>query len=462
MSLRAADLRFALPAAARSAVVLGDVEGWREGLDRAGIEAAQPPPMVVAAAGRAREAQALEPRLLIIDGGARVGKGWSTTTIVPLPNPDEPELLLPTGGGDAVRYAIRHWRAGGLRNTVAREALARGVPLPGRRRVTVAARKAGPPFFVARALEVVSATETEWFAAFGRFADAFSRGVFSLLPRGRTEPEWVVKFARLPGLGHLFDGDERGLAEARRAPAVVADRAPRLVARFAVEGLEASVETAATGERLPILLEQSEHSDGLAAIERVAGWIRDLAAETVGPAEALEPERRRVEDALARATTHGLQATPLSFGGVRPVFQHGDLNSDNVFLATDGLELVDWESARRFGFPLWDVFFFLTDALAIVDGVDSQDARIDHFVRLWRGEIPSSAVLFRWTRAVAEASGVDASAVGELATALWFSYALSDTEELAQLGRTDLEPPTLKIARRWVSEPGLGPGWQPA
>jgi hypothetical protein len=460
LSLRAADLRFTLPASPRSAVVLGELDDWREGLERAGIEAGAEPELVVAPAARVREALALGPRLLVVDGITSGLDGWSRRTIVPLPHPAEPELLLPVGGGSAVRYAIRRWRIRSVRNTVARELLARGLAPPGRRRVTVAARSGGPPFFVARALEELPTNEAGWFAAFDRFAGAFSRGAFYLFPPGAKAPEWVVKFARQPGLAHLFEGDERGLAAAARGPALVARRAPRLVTRFEIDGLHASVETAATGERLPTLLERSKPTRGLAEIDRIAAWLVDVAAATKSTPAALEPERRQLEELLAR----GLLTPPLDLGDVPAVFQHGDLNAENMFVRSDDFEVVDWESATSHGFPLWDLFFFLTDALAIVDGVDSEEARTRHFVRLWRGELESSRVLYRWTRSLAEAVALPTAAVGALATALWVSYAVRDSEQLARLAEvepTPGEPPTLQIARRWLSEPGLGPSWQP-
>jgi hypothetical protein len=461
MSLRAADLRFTLPQAPRSAVVLGELDAWRDGLQRAGIEGGADPDLVVAPADRAQEAVALGPKLLLLDGGSPRLGGWSTQTIVPLPTPAEPELLLPAGGGNAVRYAIRRWRAGSFRNTVARELLARGMAPPGRGRVTVAARSGGPPFFAARALQELPTAEAGWFAAFGRFADPFSRGAFYLFPTDAREPEWVVKFARLPGLVHLFDSDERGLAEAARAPALVATRAPRLLTRFEIDGLHASVETAATGERLATLLERSNRARAVSEIERIAAWLVDVAAATTAGPAALEPERRRLEELLA----HGLPTPPLELDGVPAVFQHGDLNAENVFVRNADFEVVDWESATTHGFPLWDLFFFLTDALAIVDGVDSEDARARHFVRLWRGELESSRVLFRWTRTLADAAAVPATALGALATALWVGYAARDSEHVARLAAlepTAAEPTTLRLARRWLSEPGLGPGWQPA
>jgi hypothetical protein len=245
LSLRRADIRFALPRPVRSAVVLGDMPAWEDGLREAGIEAASPtrgqaPQLVVAPARLAAQALALTPELLVLENGApRIldRQEWSMRVLLLLPDRDHPELLLPAGAGDAVRYAVRHWRgattaATRARNLVARELLARGVVPPGRAATTVAARTGGPPFLVAAALEALPVGDVRWFAAFGPWAHAFSRGAFYLFPPEEAEPAWVLKFARVTGLRGLFDKDEEGLRVAERAGSVVDVDADHVVAAF--------------------------------------------------------------------------------------------------------------------------------------------------------------------------------------------------------------------------------------
>jgi hypothetical protein len=125
--------------------------------------------------------------------------------------------------------------------------------------------------------------------------------------------------------------------------------------------------------------------------------------------------------------------------------------------------VLDWESAREHGLPLWDLFYFLTRAIGVLDDLQTEAEREEHFVRLWRGELPSSELLFGWTRRAVTASGVPPAAVGPLATLLWLSYALLDLDEAVEIeqatGDAPPQPTTALFARRWLSEPGLGPGW---
>jgi hypothetical protein len=409
--------------------------------------------------------------MLVLENAGRgsLPAGWSTRVLLLLPDRDRPELLLPAGAGAAVRYAVRHWRGGTTgvmraRNLVARELLARGVVPPGRAATTVAARTSGPPFLVAAALEALGVDGVQWFLAFGPWAHSFSRGAFYLFERHEAQPAWVVKFARIPGLRRLFDKDEQGLRLAERAGAIVGEHAPRLVGRFEAGGLEASIETAATGSRLADLLRSPVHRhERTATLERIAAWIVEVARETSSSPATLEPELRWLAAEVAPAwTEHGLpDGVVEDLQGLPAVMQHGDLWADNIFVHRDGFTVVDWESVQAHGMPLWDMFYFLTDALAIVAGVSSEDEREEHFVRLWRGDLSSSEVLFRWTRATAEASRVPPEAVGRVATMLWLSYALGDIARSERRGESTAakEPSTLRFARRWLSDPALGPGW---
>jgi hypothetical protein len=426
VTLRRADVRFFLPQAIARAHVLGGLTAWEEGLREAGVELVPDGDLVVAPASLAAEACALRPELLVLEGGGKA-PGYATRAVQPLPDRDRPELVLPVGGGAATRYAIRHWRPG-LRNRAAAEALARGMRLPGRPRTVLGSRTEGAPFIVAPALAELGLERAEGFAAFGRWADRLSRGAWFLFAPDAAEPGWVVKFARVPGTRRLFDADERGLRLAAEAGEPVASHAPRLVTRYTAGGLDASVETAAVGEPLA----------GREAIDRIAGWVVAVARATASPSP------RRVHESLP----------PL-----RTVFQHGDLSDENVFVRDGSFTIVDWESARADGMPLWDVFYFLTHALAAADGVASEEEREQHFVRLWRGELPASQTLRRWALAAAEATDVPHEAIGQLATLLWTTYAENDARHAARVGSA--VPATVRFARRWASDPALGPGWSP-
>ena len=479
MSLHRADVRFALPGSPRTAVVLGGLTGWEEGLRQGGVEVGTTgaADLAVAPAALAVEAAATGAPMLVLEGARRhraaAASGYSVQAVLPLPDARTPELLLPLGQRAAVRYAVRRWRPGTTplettRNLAARELIARGIAPPGRAPTAIAAREAGPPAFVAAAAELVGTVRLDWFAAFGLWPNPETRGAFFLFERGRPEPDWVVKFARIPGLERVFDGDAAGLARAADAGGLVAAAAPRLLGRLDADPLCASVETAAHGERLSTILRGgAARADKLALVERFAEWLVAVARQTAAPAATLAPERERLErEVVPRWTGRGLPADVVArLPSLASVFQHGDLWGDNIFVAKTGFGVVDWESAKTHGAPLWDLLYFLTGALALADGARTDDETLEHLVRLCRGELPSSAVLFRQLRVGAAATDVPPEAIGPLAALLWTSYALLDSEHAERVARsegvaTPAVPLTVRIAERWLTDPGLGTGWR--
>src|SRR5204862_5988637 len=90
-----------------------------------------------------------------------------------------------------------------------------------------------------------------------------------------------------------------------------------------------------------------------------------------------------------------------------------------------GFTAVDWESARRHGFPLWDLLYFLVDALVHLDGAWQPERRESHAARLLLGETASSEVLFRWVRKAVQALELPTDTVGAIATLAWLHHGLS-------------------------------------
>ena len=113
--------------------------------------------------------------------------------------------------------------------------------------------------------------------------------------------------------------------------------------------------------------------------------------------------------------------------------------------------------------PLWDLLYFLTAALALVDGASSEAEKEEHFVRLHRGELPSSRLLFEWTRRVAEASASPPEAVGALATlrVLWLAGEDSGHAQKSAAAGADLRRAALRAARPSAGSPTRrsAPGW---
>jgi hypothetical protein len=412
--------------------------------------------------------------MVIIEGrgAARVLRraGYAVTRWAPLGDPARPDLLLPLDQPSAARYAIERWivpetRVKQLRNRAVVALATRGAWPPPAPIVTIATKPEGRASLLTAAGSA-GVEAGELFVSLGG-ADDLARGVAHLFKEGEPAPDWVLKFARAPGYTRPFDLDERGLALAAEIGGRVAEHAPRLVGRFQVQGMEASIETAARGMRMVNFLKApGARAPKLAAVERVAEWIVDIGSETRGTPETLDAERKRLRDEVLPAWTHmGVRSSLVDELPPLPsVMRRGDLGAWNLVVDDDDFTAVDWETAHRGGFPVWDLLYFLTDALAHLEGASRDDGR-DEFARaLFRGEQRSSPVLFRWVRRGVEALSLPADAVGPIATLCWLSVGLAHVRrgETARAIRPGAEvqiPPAERIAPLWMADPLLGPSW---
>ena len=484
MSLRRVDARFVLPYPPASVRVVGSLEGWVEGLRQADVrvhtateEHDGTPDLVVASAGDVDQAASLAAPTMLVEGREvrRIRRMYPVVeSFLPIPSVVAPSLIVPLRHGAALDYAIKHWSLAQsvrrrARNRVARSLLARRALPALRPLVTVATRAPGQPFMIRAAESVGVAEPDEWFLTL-HSADALARGVFHVFPAGSAEPSWALKFARVPGYTQPFDRDERGLRIAVAGGEIVRRRAPRLLGRFEVAGLPASVETQAVGSRLThLLLGRAGRAEKVKAIETVAGWTLDLARATARPSNLLSWERGRLEETVVpRWLDRGVPADLVRrVGRVPGVLQHNDLGSWNIVARWPGeFTAVDWESARAVGFPLWDLVYFLTDALMHLDGASSSAVSRDaHNVRLFRGELPSSDILFRWLRWSAEALAIPLESVAPIVTLCWLHHGLSGgvRREWADLYTPGTAAPDLadaeRIAHLWLRADGLGSEW---
>lgn len=456
---------------------MGDGDGWGEALERAEVRApaaGQSPDLAVARAADAPAAIATGARAIVLEGegdaNSLASAGYHVARWAAVPGISAPEVFLPLYEPSAARYALTRWMVPEARWKVARNRALSALVARGRWPsragvVTVATRQGGAPFFVALSIEL-GTRPGSCFATLGG-ADDLSRGVFHVFAPGERGPEWVLKFARVPGYSDPFDLDESGLALAARAGGVVARHAPRFVGRLQVRGLEASVETAATGERLVNFLKSpGPRRAKLDAVERVAGWIVDISRATGSTPAELDAERTRLRDEVLPAwADHGVPHDLLDrVAGVGAVFRRGDLGSWNLVVDGDDFTAVDWETAQPHGFPLWDLLYFLSDALALMDGAEEGARRDEYVQRLFRGEERSSAVLFDWVRRAVAASPLAPEQVGAVATLCWLSVGLAhvrrkDRVDAAGSGSGVVVPPAERVAPLWLSDPALGPGW---
>jgi hypothetical protein len=204
----------------------------------------------------------------------------------------------------------------------------------------------------------------------------------------------------------------------------------------------------------------------LAAVERIAAWIVEVARQTAAARPAIEPELARLrrdvvpawsEDGAGDDLLDGLERVPA-------VLQHNDLGTWNVVVDGTGFTAVDWESARAAGLPLWDLLYFLSYAVVAVDRV-ALPQHEQHLVDLFLGRGPSAPLLFRWVRRAVAELGIDADAVGRLATTCWLHHGRSHVRRDAAVRAAGGEPAEAitslprRLARRWLREPGLGAGW---
>ena len=461
--------------------MLGGLDEWRAGLSSAGIEVLGngadrgSPDLVVSPARLAREARNFGARSIILEGPTRgrfPGGSYQLQTLLLRPTRDRPTLALPLDQQLPVVYALeswsvvdRRWKAARLR--AARGLLTRGLfPAWASPVVTVATQAADPPAMVAAAGRLGVPADARWFLTFGQ-GDALSRNAFQLFRAGFDKPEWILKFARVAGYSKRFSDDERGLDLARGAGDVIAAHTPRLVGRFDVQGVHASLETAATGRRLrDILLAPGDRKVKLELIESIAGWILELGRLSRTPPEAIEAERERLRAEVVpswRELGAGLELVD-SLPPLPGVMQHNDLGTWNVVADGGDFMVVDWETARETGLPLWDLLYFLADALVLLDGSAGPEHFPAQIARLFACQAPSSPLLFSWIRRAVEATGVPPEAVGSIATLCWLSHSLSAGAHNMDLATwTPQDPPRTHgiegIASAWMTHPDLGPHW---
>ena len=477
MSLRRVDIRFALSEPVQRALVLGGLPGWREGVEAAGGDAAAvDPTLVVAPSSHIEEAIAQRVPSAVIEGrgsAPRLRQAYAhVARFLPAPTLDSPELLLPLDDPRPGVYVARNvlpatpvWKA--VRNRVVGAMLSRGAFPEVRPVLTVGQQTQAPPFLVAAAEPLGVPRDAAWFLTLGR-GDALTRAVFHLFPPGEAEPEWVLKFARVPGWKTPFDRDEQGLSLAALSGNGVAAHAPSLIGRFEACGLHASVETAAVGETLTRYLTRvGDRGAKVRAVAAVADWVIEMGATSRRSSAALEPERQRLTaDVLPRWPGERVPADLVeTIQKIDGVLQHNDLGCWNIMRNKATFTVLDWESAREVGFPLWDLLYFLTDALTHLDGEwGSPEDRDAYARRLFRGEARSSPLLFDWIAKGARAAGVELADVGPVATLCWLHHGSSYDERSAAAATFAPDLPTppavaRRVAMLWLADPELSPRW---
>jgi hypothetical protein len=493
VSLRAADARFVLPGPVTRAVVSDTLPRWRDALRAAGYEVKDLSDpwtgtlpgidLVVAPLGPATTDPALDSQQCLLTGWVPSGplrrRGLHTIRYLALAGSSGPRVLVPLNHRAAVRYLLTSWsrprsRMARLRNRLVSAAVRFRVPVDRVVRgsvLTAAVRRTGQPLVLARAATDGAPLDGEWILVLGD-GDDLQRAVFHVFATDSQVPVWAVKLSRVSGYSLPFDRDEVGLHLAAEAGPLTAAHAPRLIGRCVVESLHVSVETAAVGRPMhEFLISASPAQHKRQLVEAVAAWTLALGRESRSDPVTLAAERVRLRE-LATATPGqpGLAGRLVDdLGPTAGVLQHNDLGCWNVVVNGDDFTVLDWESARRPGLPLWDLVYFLTDALLRLESGYDRSSVTDRVVRLFRGELASSELLFRWIRVGAEAAGVPPESVGPIVTLGWLHHAASPEQRAQRLGdlteagtQTDRRAEITLWARTlpaWLDDPCLGPTW---
>lgn len=474
MTLRRIDARFLLPFLPETATVLRGAEAWSAALARVGIgepAADGRPDLVVAGSAAASRAWSSSARAVLVEGARPTAVGWDTRSFLPLPSLTDPAVIVPLDRPAVLRYVARTWAHPNSRVKLVRKRLAvalvgQAASLTRRPTLTVGLRSSGvaQPFLVAGAAGLGVPANADWHLVCGQ-GDELSRGAFVLFPSRARRPEWVLKFSRASGYTDPFERDERGLGLAASAGGSTAAHAPRLLGRAVVLDHHISLETAAPGGRVSALLRSAvSRRRKERIVDAVADWVLRVGRETGGGVGSAAAEVERLaRDLVPSWHAYGVQPSLLDgLERLSGVLQHNDLGSWNIVADDRGrFTVLDWESARPSGLPLWDLLYFLADALTLLDGTAGDPGG---FTRLFRGEAPSSTRLFAWTRRAVESLAIPPSAVGAIATTCWLHHGLSRLARADALGRHVEQAAALgwradSYANAWLSEPGLGPGW---
>lgn len=422
--LRALDLRFLLPELPGSVRLVGEPSGWREGLATAGIPIVDGDAPLTVAAGRVAGAIG-SPNVIVLGArGARALRraGYATRVVLV-----RPHVFVPLDARSACAHVLfaRHPRRSAPKRLAARGAVAAlrlGIPVGPA--AIVATRREARPLLLATAEETKAPTTDDWCVLRGG-GDDLQRLV--CLCFAGPSPRTAVKWTRVPGNAGPFERDAAAGATLGLLPESVRGHAVHHYGRFQIGELAGVAESAAPGIPLQDVLEAGGDEHGV--IDAVAHWIVELGAAS------------RDDDG---------------------VFQHTDLGTWNVLVDGAQFTVVDWESSRR-GEPLWDLAYFLSDALT-ARGARDPAARVQAILALHRGESPESERFFDWIDRAAQAAGVEA--VGEVLLRCWQHHARSHGKR-ADRGRTlrgataaaDDRGPLERLAEPWQDDPELGAGW---
>jgi hypothetical protein len=478
VNLRDADLRFLLPEPPQSVALLDAPPAAAEAWRAAGVEIVQAqgsarPHLVVAPRPRLEDALQRQPEMLVVYG--RVSRrrlataGYRAAHLLALPSPHGPRLVLPLTSGRAIDSALsrvgqRRLSRSAARRSAGRLLLRSGWAPPGAT-VTVAARSAPRPWLMGHLdADTRDAVRTDWYLWLGE-GDPLQRAVLHI---PTSSGGYAIKFSRVAGNAAPFRNEARASQAAAQLPRELARHVPRIYRSSSDGQLPFVVETRFAGRPLTEVLQGNwPVQRRLAQVERVAGWLHEIAIATRTSPTALASERQRLTSLVASFLPHAHSGSEISssIDRVPGVLVHNDPGSWNVVVDRRGhFGIVDWESSRDVGMPLWDLSYFLADALTLVE-LRRFNERTDAILRLFRGDSPHSPKLFAHVRQAVADLSLEPDAVGPLVTLGWLHHAQSPAHRRERLRTAGAEEDTDRgvlssIARPWLCDPALGFGWR--
>ncbi|AKL72668.1 phosphotransferase family protein [Actinobacteria bacterium IMCC26256] len=471
-TIRATDLRLTLPQPAPRIHVATEIPELRSSAESMGsltIDAADADLHVTRVAPLNAELMRIASPMLLIFGRAPrrplIAAGYSVQRVVVRSGAHGPRLAFPIGNTSAARYALETTRptrsaVDSARTAIVRAALRVGYA-PADSVVTIATRTPGPPFPIAAAQHLGADASGGWIAWFGD-GDDLQRVVFHAFPYGSDVPTTVVKISRVQDNALAFAADERGLGLLNSKAPNSASMAPKILGRFEVEGLSGSVETAALGATLNLVLDEGESPSALAHIERVTDWLIAMGAESAGPSSDLAPELERISRDILRAyTEYGVSESLLApLRSAPAVLAHRDPGSWNIAVSGEQFCVLDWESAAYPSIPLWDLAYFLSDAYSSLDGPADAHTKVDRIAALFRGEHPRSGDLMAQLARGAATMGLPSEAIGAAVVTGWLHHGRSASVRAERSPGVDVKEGLInRVAKAWLQDPQLGPTW---
>jgi len=216
-----------------------------------------------------------------------------------------------------------------------------------------------------------------------------SRAVLLPFARSSDKPVAVVKLHRTDVSQQTTEYESAVLLDIRgRLSPELQGTLPKPLGLTEVAGRPAAVESFLNGEWLLSRWARPRPQPELVGdLERVTEWLCAFHAQTVVERRQWSSEdvERRIEQPV-RAYVEAFTATPdeqalfvqvsrlarAAIGASLPVvWQHGDLSSLNVILATDRVGVIDWRNSGA-GLPLDDLLYFVTRWLYRVRGVEDE------------------------------------------------------------------------------------------